>query len=336
MWCCITPHSTCRRADMKIDIFNLFTLETMIFDYSSLEFTRKFRGAGIFSLTLNSLEDYEYLKEDYIMLIGSDAYIIENIHAYNNDKKERTLEITGSHVNKLLSRRVTAAVTINTTATIEAQLLSLVNANFINPSSSARKVSNFTSKSNGITKKATTQYTVGDEKGVTVMEVLNRVCGNSGLGWRVNFLPEEQKFEFEVYEGLNLTSDVFFGEEYGNVSESDLYKQSENYSNVGYREGTFTGTVTGLDRREVILDENTSLSDYKRLISAESVVMNNDQFVYRVDWDLGDTVAFDNKVLGFTVEQPILEIKEIHSNTVDLEVTFGDKIPTIFDKLKKG
>lgn len=321
---------------MQIDIFNNFGLETMIFGYASLEFTRKYRGAGPFCLVLNSLEDYQYLQEDYIALIGSDAYLIENIHSYNNDKKERTIEVTGTHINKLLSRRVTAPVTINATATIESQLLSLVDANFINPTLADRKINGFVNKSNGITKKSTTQYAVGDEKGVTVMEVLNRVCGNSGLGWRVNFLPEQQKLEFEIYEGIDLTNDVFFGEEYGNVSESDLYRQSQNYSNVGYKAGVFSGSGTGINRRERILDENMSLSDCSRLVCAESVIKNNDQFVYKVDWDLGDVVAFEDSMLGFKVNKPVLEVKEIHSNKVGLEVVFGDKIPTVWEKLKKG
>ena len=92
----------------------------------------------------------------------------------------------------------------------------------------------------------------------------------------------------------------------------------------------WTGTAAGLDRREIILGDEETLSDYGRLISVDGMVLDTEQFIYLEDWDLGDTVSYLDKTLGFFVENPILEIQETYEKEVTMEVTFGERVPTIF------
>jgi len=313
---------------MRLDIFQGFALQTMLFDYESFQFRRMWRGAGNFGLILNDLSAKDHLREDTIIVARDDAWIVENVHGYKNIRGEITLEITGRHINAILERRVVESFTVNTTDTIETQLQILISDNFISPAMTERRMENFyLAPAKGITKKATVAYTL--EK-MSVLEILNRVCGNSGLGYRLNFYPEEGRFVFEILEGRDLSDQVFFSEEYGNVSEAEVYRESENYRNAGWKNGVWTGTATGLDRREVILGDDEALSDYSRLLSVDGMVLDTEQFIYLEDWDLGDTVSYLDKTLGFFVENPILEIQETYEKEVTMEVTFGERIPTIF------
>lgn len=313
---------------MKLDIFQGFQLKTMLFDYDSFQFRRMFRGAGSFSLTLNDLTEKENLMEDAVIIARNDAWIVENVHGYKNVRGEMTLELSGRHINAILERRVVESFTINTTDTIETQLRQLITDHFISPTMAERKMEHFyLAPEKGIQKKATTTYTL--EK-MSVLEILNRVCGYSGLGYRLNFYPEAQQFVFEILEGRDLSDQVFFSEEYGNVSEAEVYRESENYRNAGLKNGVWTGTAAGLDRREVILGDEETLSDYGRLISVDGMVLDTEQFIYLEDWDLGDIVSYLDKTLGFFVENPILEIQETYEKEVTMEVTFGERVPTIF------
>lgn len=313
---------------MRLDIFQNFKLKTMLFDYDSFQFRRMFRGAGSFSLTLNDLTEKENLMEDTIIIARDEAWLIENVHGYKNVRGEITLEVSGRHINAILERRVVEAFTINVTDTVEIQLYKLIDDNFISPAIAARQMDNFyLAPAKGITKKATTTYTL--EK-MSVLEILNKVCGYSGLGYRLCFYPEKQQFVFEILQGRNLSNQVFFSEEYGNVSEAEVYRESENYKNAGLNNGVWSGTATGFDRREIILGDDEALSDYGRLVSVDGMVLDTEQFIYLEDWDLGDTVSYLDKTLGFFVENPILEIQETYEKEATMEVTFGERIPTIF------
>ena len=313
---------------MKLDIFQGFQLKTMLFDYDSFQFRRMFRGAGSFSLTLNDLAEKENLMEDTILVARDDAWIVENVHGYKNVRGEITLELSGRHINAILERRVVEAFTVNTTDTIETQLRQLIIDNFISPTMTERKMENFyLAPAKGIQKKATTTYTL--EK-MSVLEILNKVCGYSGLGYRLNFYPEEQQFVFEILEGRDLSDQVLFSEEYGNVSEAEVYRESENYRNAGLKNGVWTGTAAGLDRREIILGDDEALSDYGRLISVDGMVLDTEHVISLEDSDLGETVSCLDNTLGFFVDNPILEIQETYEKEVTMEVTFGERVPTIF------
>lgn len=328
---------------MRLDIFNGFESVTMIFDFKSFSFKRCYRGVGEFTLELDSLSESASLQQDYFMIVGTDTFIIENRHKYKNAKNEIIFELSGQHINSILGRRVITGLIINTSDTIENQLYRLVRDNFISPSDIHRVIPGFCNAAGrGLTKKATTSYTL---ENMSVLEVLNTVCGNSDLGYQVNFYPELGKFEFEVLAGRDLSDDVFFGDEFSNVTESEIYENKQGYVNVGYlnNEGVITtaGSATGLDRREFIqtgtdiMAVTDALKENEPKVNAEGVVISNDQFMYRVDWNLGDSVSFLDKTIGFIVEKPILEIEEVYTETVEINVTFGDKIPTVFDVLKR-
>lgn len=328
---------------MRLEIFNGFELVDMIYEFASFEREKKYAAAGDFTLTLNSLEYVDSLKRDNYIVIDGDCYVIENVHRFKNEKGEIELEVTGRHLNSILDRRVLASLTVGTGSTYEAQMYALVNGTFINPADPNRKIPFMRAAVLKGLPAAPAESSVLEDK--NVLEILEEICPAAGLGFRMNFLPEVQQFEFEVYQGRDLTGEVFFCEDFGNVADSELYEQGRDYRNVGYlnNDGALTqvGNAAGLARREFILnggdtgDVKTRLAESAVLISAECAVLLTEQFIYREDWDLGDTVSFIDRRLGFVVEKPVMEIKETYTDKMDIDVVFGDRIPTVFEKLRR-
>lgn len=97
------------------------------------------------------------------------------------------------------------------------------------------------------------------------------------------------------------------------------------------------GTGVGLARIEDIIqgDNTSSAMDelnnrrLKETVSAD--ILQTEQFEYRADWDLGDTVTFIARDVGFMVEKPVLEITEIYGKKFDIEVVFGERRPLFLE-----
>ena len=166
------------------------------------------------------------------------------------------------------------------------------------------------------------------------------------MGWRLNYLPEQAQFAFEVLPGRDLTDEVFFSDAYQNIAESEIYENTQGYKNVLYTVSDengvqIYGSGSGWERREMIaenlepIDARQKLADSTVQIGASGRILDTEQFTYQQDWDLGDIVSYTDTKLGFTVNQPILEIEETCTGEIIIDVTFGERIPTIFEKIMK-
>lgn len=326
---------------MHIEVFENFTLTAFIQSFVSFEQERCYQDAGQFTLTLNSLEHKQDLQIGNILLAEKDAYIIENVHQYSTGTHEMRLEITGRGLASILDRRVVGQFTVVSSKTYEAQVYDLIQEHFTQPKNSKRKIDCLhIAAMKGLTVKPETDILFESKD---CLEIIKALCEYGNLGFRIRFFPEEAYFLFEVYEGKDLTEEVFFSEEYGNISDSEIYEQTRDYKNVVYAANAgmlseIAGDANGLFRREMIANAENAATELKercRRSAAECSVMLNKQFIYKQDWDVGDAVTFVDNQLGFLVERPILSVKEVHTNQMEIEVNFGDKIPTIFEKLGK-
>ena len=79
------------------------------------------------------------------------------------------------------------------------------------------------------------------------------------------------------------------------------------------------------------------MDEYKRVDTFESKInVTNSNLIYRKDFDLGDYVTCLNKKWGVIVDVKITEIEEVYEkNGFEVNVVFGNKIPTLIDKLKR-
>lgn len=176
-------------------------------------------------------------------------------------------------------------------------------------------------------------------------------------------------------EGIN-ENPVKFSKEFENVASIEFAHDTSGYRSVGYVAGEGEGeereivvvndNLSGLDRKEIFIDAHDLQSVYKNendvevtltpieyhqtltnrgleKLSEMKVVETfegeiiDTQFVYGVDYSLGDIVSFRserlNRILHTRVTSVLISVDG--NKKMDLKVSFGNKIPTLLDKIKK-
>lgn len=322
-------------------LYRNFKLVEIIAAYLSLEYVLKHRGAGTFTLTLNDGDVARSFFQNDILMIDDDAFIVENIHVFSDDGAN-TYEISGLHINSLLSRRVISSFTFDVSETYEMQIEKLLNENFITPSDTDRKIEGFVFSTQGIETAPTVEYTL---ENMEVAEAVNTALSRAELGYTIDYFPEDEHYSFRLMQGADKTDDVIFSDKNNNIANKDVYQQQQDCKNVGYlnNEGMLTskGAAAGINRREFITEGadmvaiDEVLADSKPLISAEFEVIDNELYQYGRDYKLGDIVTFEDYECNLIAQRPLLEVAFYCTDTITRTTTFGDSIPTIFDKIKK-
>lgn len=335
--------------------------------YSSFSLTRHYSKAGEFELTLKNTDHMDLLKKDNILMLGKDVKkvgIISYANVKLNDDGSEVVTVKGSTLGKKLSDRLTEpnGETDRIHANAETVMRYYVNRNMINPEDSKRKFDDLListeDKKRGKEIKYETRYK-------NLLEEIETISEQNEIGWEVYIDYEKQKWVFNVYEGLDLTIDqeinppVLFSTSLGNVDSQEYTEHNLDYKNVAYvggkgegqaREIIQVGDATGFDRKEVFLEPRVSddeyidlrmlgqneLSNYKELVSFQAEVLSNKLLQYEKDYNLGDLVTIKSEKWGIQVNTRIISINEVHEPTgFKVFVSFGNKIPTLVDKLKQ-
>ncbi len=197
--------------------------------------------------------------------------------------------------------------------------------------------------------------------------ILTKLAKSAGLGYRVCADFRNKRLLFEVYKGIDhsvLQTEnprVEFSKEYGNLNNITYTYDDTKYRNVFYiggqgegeeRKIVVLGDARGADIRETFIDakdlkqgELTDVEyeeallqrgrekreDYNIKESIEAEVQNTN-FIYKKDWDLGDIVTTRKKEWGITLNQRVTEVQESYENgAVIIEPTFGDALPETLD-----
>lgn len=172
-----------------------------------------------------------------------------------------------------------------------------------------------------------------------------------------NFTHEQlQQYTHEQLQGTIKHPYIIFSEKKKNLIDGKVTDDNTNYKNVGYCAGkgenedrliTVLGNATGFNRREVFIDLNSiedpdelkqegqkQLDTYKIIRSIEGKIYQIPNMQYEKDWDLGDLVTLEND--GTYEDKRIIQVKEIYErNNINIEVGFGDKIPSLAEQIKK-
>lgn len=78
------------------------------------------------------------------------------------------------------------------------------------------------------------------------------------------------------------------------------------------------------------------LSECKEIQTFDSKINTQGNNVYKKDYDLGDIVTVVDKKWGIRIDTRITEIEEIYEEKgLEVNVVFGNNIPTIIDKIKQ-
>jgi len=332
---------------LRVDVYSDFTLKDILQSYSSIQFSECIRDVGDIQLSFTDGDVYRNINvtED-ILVVGNNAYLAENKHK-TDSKDLRKYEITGRHITSILSWRCVKGFEIPVGETYEDACIRLIQENFISPTDKKRTIPNFTFKRLGLFQKKTVKRIYEANDCLSILKFISKL---GGLGFKLNYDIEQKKLVFQCVPVSDRSSTVIFGDKFNNISETDIYEETSDYKNVAYLYTEQTETEEerytaygeteseGLLRREYV-EKGSSVEDLleglkekSKNTGAEFVILNSEQYQYNKDYFLGDTVLLTDTDSGLSLAKPIEKVTHFYEKTYEMEITYGDAIPTIFTK----
>ena len=321
---------------MRVDIYSDFTLKDILQSYSSIQFSECIRDVGDIQLSFTDNEVYKNIKvtED-VLVVGNNAYLAENKHK-TDSKDLRKYEITGRHITSVLSWRCVKGFEVPVGETYEDACIRLIQGNFISPTDKKRTIPNFTFKRLGLSQKNTVKRIYEANDCLSILKFISKL---GGFGFRLEYDIQGKKLVFCCVPVSDRSSTVIFGDKFNNISETDIYEETSDYKNVAYLYTEQTETeAEGLLRREYV-EKGSSVEDLleglkekSKTTGAEFVILNSEQYQYNKDYFLGDTVLLTDTDSGLALAKPIEKVTHFYEKTYEMEITYGDAIPTIFTK----
>lgn len=341
----------------------------LIEGYFSLRWVRRHSKSGEFELHCGlTIEALSLLKKGNIVWKKDDleAGYISHRNLKQDAEGKEILVVRGKFSTGYLGQRIIwGTETINTTT--ELGMRQLIDKNCINPTNIDRKINlltlgdlkNFTDILN---------YQVSYKN---LLGEIESIATTNELGIRTLIDVQNKQMVFDVYKGLdrtagqNINASAIFSKEFENVLVQEFVDSSINYRNIALVAGEGEGALRqfaaigqgeGLDRFELFVDardlqqgdlsneeyalvlENrgqNKLFEYTDIRTFDSKINLNSNLTYKKDFDLGDLVTCTSKKWGITIDTRITEIEEVYdSNGKQINVVFGNNIPTLIDKLK--
>ena len=191
--------------------------------YTSFIWSTRYYSCGDFELCVDvTKENINLFQKDYYIVREDDEHIgiIEDIVIQRNEDGQELLIVKGRFLSSILARRIIAVQT-TVSGTISECVNTLINQNIVNPSISARKISNFTIGSHSITETMNAQYT-----GKNLLEPISDIAETYGIGFKTT-LNSSNKFVFQLFKGIDRTYDqsvnpwVIFSDKYDNLLTSE-------------------------------------------------------------------------------------------------------------------
>lgn len=210
-----------------------------------------------------------------------------------------------------------------------------------------------------------------DQRYTTITQALKEIGMLTGLGWQGQFsyntaTPSSSTLEFQVIDGMDHSTDVFFDFEYETLEEwheLERILDSKTFAIVaGQGEGADREVVEryqgvsepeGYARREAFIDARDVALGNLTLLAARgdaflvgaaperSVEAKEHQFgsfQYRRDWDLGDIVLIRNRTRGLQYASRVVEIykTETREDSIKITAVMDRPFPTLKEKMSAG
>ena len=259
----------------------------------------------------------------------------------------RKYEITGRHITSVLSWRCVKGFEVPIGESYEDACIRLIRENFISPENTKRKIACMAVRKNNLPSKNTVKRIYEANDCLSILKFISKL---GGFGFKLNYDVQEKKLVFQCIPVSDRSSTVIFGDKFNNISETDIYEETSDYKNVAYlyteqteteEEGYIAYGETeseGLSRREYVEkgssveDVMKGLKEKSKTTGAEFVILNSEQYQYNKDYFLGDTVLLTDTDSSLALAKPIEKVTHFYEKTYEMEITYGDAIPTIFTK----
>jgi hypothetical protein len=225
---------------MEITLLDNTFKELYVLDvFKSLIWTDRYWKCGDFEIVVSPTTDIlaKLLNTTYLALPESPHHMIledSNIHSEVEDGNE--LILTGRSLESILDRRVVWDI-IAMSGNLQTEIERLLDDNAISPTDGLRTFSNLVF--NTSTDNAITSLTVDTQfKGETLYKVLSQLCMADGIGFRILRDLVTDKFDFELYAGVDRSYDqsendfVAFTSALDNLLNSDYIESSRSQKTV--------------------------------------------------------------------------------------------------------
>lgn len=343
---------------MELYIYNSNReLAGIVESFEYLRWTRRYSQCGSFELkAIATPENTELLKEGNIIWKNDDeeAGIIEHLEL--SQTEHEIITASGRFATSFLSRRIVWQ-TEKLSGDISACVDQLINNNLINPSDTARKISNISFSAPNLNAPISTQVSYRN-----LMEAVTGLCVASDIGIKTVFTPATGLFTVSLYRGTE--SQAVFSKEYENLTEQIYTISAGDYANTalvaGEGEGedrTFVAITSGSGetRHEIFVDAKdlraedfgseyidtlifrgqSKLSEQAIRYSFDTSINPHGNLTYKVDFDLGQTVKVISKAWGVSMTTRITEVEETYdADGQSISVVFGKAELTIAQKVR--
>lgn len=234
-----------------------FTAVGSITQYTSLTWPDKYNGYDSFELYAPITDKNRELlkKENMLWVKGKKAVRIEIIECEFDEEGERTYLVKGRTIESILESRIVWNSYSCTNKYTSTAMYDLVKENCVNPILSYRKIPYlYCAEDTYIGKKIEYQETGG-----TVYESLVDLSQEEEIGFTIDFLPEEKKLIFRVYQGADFSDPsnsncILLSTSMEDILSSDYYLNIQAERNVAL----VTGEGTGADRKRISVGDSSS------------------------------------------------------------------------------
>jgi hypothetical protein len=345
---------------MEIRIYNPdLNFLGVIENYTSLLWRRKYNESGQFELYVPTTKyNIELLKHNNIVWFrgAADAGVIENL-TISQTNENNQIYCSGRFLTAYMDSRLIRP-TINYSGTVEKGMRKILNDAVSIPNVVLGELNDYKEI---IKFQATYKNLLNFE---------SKLAKYAEFGFR--FRPDftRKKIIFEIYKGIDRSigqtenSRVIFSEKYDNLKSAKYTANNQLFKNVVYVGGQGEGadrqfvivgddSSVGLDRREMFVNasdisqDGLSKSEYLAALrqrgieylnenqmaqNFECITEPNVNFLYKVDYNLGDIITVTKPDWGITKNLRISELTEIYENgTMEIEPVFGVPLPEKID-----
>lgn len=349
-------------------------LQGVIDEITSFLWIRRFFRTGEFKLLVPFTEQNSQLlrKENIIVRKGeTEAAQISYAGIRRNIQGLEEIEVQGCFLTHWIARRVVANQIIKT-STAKDLIETMLYENMIMPTDYDRTINVSMHPFNNYITGDSFEYI--SEPYVNMEIAIEALARMAKLGFRIETDIKTKTHSFLIYKGRNLTAgqtmnhQCIFSKEFDNVIEQEYTNSVENLKNVAYVIGEEAvaeiGIGSGLERNEIAFSAtditrryevngqerfwseseyvellrqrgNKEIEQYSESLNFSSKINALSNLRYKEDYDLGDVVTCVDKNWNIQIDVRITEIVESYQRAKqEIEITFGEALPTLYDKLK--
>ena len=321
----------------------------LVDNYTSLIWHKSYSGTGDFEIYIYAdLDTAQLLVKDYYVMREDDdrVGIIQDIKITEDIENGEYLTVTGKFAESIWGDRIIWYQT-QLYGTTEISMRVLINDNVIKPIDENRKIDIIKLGAlKGLPARTEAQTSYDN-----LEAYISELALTADYGYRFIFDKTDNKFAFDVYEGVDrsynqeINPHIVFSDENDNLLSSEYIEKYSGFRNtakiMGEGEGVDRRFVinnneySGLKRKELYVDARDISSndgeiantEYNNLLTergnqklAEHLITKSftgevdfSVYEYKKDWDLGDRVTVENKRWGIYINPRITDIIESYS-----------------------